>query len=165
MKMSTLPKINTVLYVTDLGKNTRPVFRHAIRQASLADADLLMLHVLEPLSATGKMVIDVYLSDEDADQLQKAGMEEVVVQMKERLQKFCAEEQNSCQMGSSPVKEILVAVGEPSEEIIRLAKKHNADLIVIGKSSHALFGGNVMGSTTRRVTRHSPVPVLVVPND
>ena len=165
MKMSALPKINTVLYVTDLGKNTRPVFRHAIREARVDDADLLMLHVLEPLSATGRMVIDVYLSDEDVNRLQKAGMEEVVAQMKERLQKFCAEEQDSCQLGASPVKEIVVTVGEPSEEIIRMAKKHNADLIVMGKSTHSLFGSNVMGSTARRVTRHSSVPVLVVPND
>jgi len=163
--MSALPKINTVLYVTDLGKNTRPVFRHAIREARVDDADLLMLHVLEPLSATGRMVIDVYLSDEDVNRLQKAGMEEVVAQMKERLQKFCAEEQDSCQLGASPVKEIVVTVGEPSEEIIRMAKKHNADLIVMGKSTHSLFGSNVMGSTARRVTRHSSVPVLVVPND
>lgn len=163
--MSTLPKINTVLYVTDLGKNTRPVFRHAIRQAQFDGADLLMLHVLEPLSATGRMVVDTYLSQEEADRLQKVGMEEVLAKMKERLQRFCAEEQDSCKLGELPAKEILVAVGEPSEEIIRMAQKHNADLVVMGKSTHSLFGSNVMGSTARRVTRHSPVPVLVVPND
>ena len=59
--MSNLPQINTILYVTDLGKHTRPVFRHALRQAQFAGADLLMLHVLEPLSTTSRAVIDVYL--------------------------------------------------------------------------------------------------------
>ena len=163
--MSNLPKINTVLYVTDLGKHTRPVFRHALRQACYENADLLMLHVLEPLSTTSRAVIDVYLQDADRERLQEAGMKEVVVTMKDRLKKFCEEEKCSCQLGEFPVKEVLVTIGEPSEEIIRMAKKHNADLIVMGKSTHSLFGSNVMGSTARRVTRHCPIPVLVVPND
>ncbi len=163
--MSNLPKITTILYVTDLGKHTRPVFRHALRQAQCDNADLLMLHVLEPLSTTSRAVIDVYLKDADLERLQEAGMKEVVTTMKERLKKFCAEEQGNCQLGEFPVDEILVTIGEPSEEIIRMAKKHNADLIVMGKSTHSLFGSNVMGSTARRVTRHCPIPVLVVPND
>ena len=70
----------------------------------------------------------------------------------------------NCQLGEFPVHEVLVTIGEPSEEIIRMAKKHNADLVVMGKSNHSLFGSNVMGSTARRVTRHCPIPVLIVPN-
>ncbi len=163
--MSNLPQINTILYVTDLGKHTRPVFRHALRQAQFDGADLLMLHVLEPLSTTSRAVIDVYLQDRDLERLQEAGMKEVVVKMKNRLKKFCQEEQGNCQLGKFPVQEVLVTIGQPSEEIIRMAKKHNADLIVMGKSNHSLFGSNVMGSTARRVTRHCPIPVLIVPND
>jgi len=59
---------------------------------------------------------------------------------------------------------MLVVSGRPSEEIIKKAKEHHADLIVLGKSSRNVLGSDVSGSTSRRVSRYSNIPVLVVPN-
>ncbi len=58
-----------------------------------------------------------------------------------------------------------IAEGRPYEEIVRLAAKTDADLIVIGTSVNAsLFGGTpVLGSEIERVVRNSPCPVLCVP--
>ena len=162
--MSTLPEIKKILYVTDLGKYTRPVFRFALSQARHYQAELLMLHVVEPLGATGQFFMETYLSKEDTLRFQEDGRQEVLAKMKERLRLFCAEEVGACEIGTPPVTEILIASGEPSEEILRLSEKHGADCIVIGRSTHSLLGGNMMGSTARRVTRHSRIPVLLVPN-
>ncbi len=162
--MSTLPEIKKILYVTDLGKHTRPVFRFALSQARHYDAALLMLHVVEPLGPTGKFYMDIYLNEDAATHFQEEGQREVLAKMKKRLRLFCDEEVGACEMKKPPVTEIMVSSGEPSEEILRLADKHKVDCIVIGRSTHALLGGNMMGSTARRVTRHSKVPVLLVPN-
>jgi nucleotide-binding universal stress UspA family protein len=58
-----------------------------------------------------------------------------------------------------------IVEGRPYEEIVGLAAKTDADLIVIGTSVHAsLFGGTpVLGSQIERVVRNSPCPVLCVP--
>jgi len=58
-----------------------------------------------------------------------------------------------------------VAEGRPYEEIIKLAAKTEADLIVIGTAVHnSLFGGTVvLGSEIERVIRNAPCPVLCVP--
>jgi nucleotide-binding universal stress UspA family protein len=58
-----------------------------------------------------------------------------------------------------------VAEGRPYEEIVRLAAKIDADLIVIGTAVHnSLFGGTpVLGSEIERVIRNAPCPVLCVP--
>ena len=58
-----------------------------------------------------------------------------------------------------------VAEGRPYEEIVRLAAKTEADLIVIGTAVHnSLFGGTpVLGSEIERVIRNAPCPVLCVP--
>lgn len=162
--MKILPDIKTILYVTDLGSKTRPVFRFAVSQARRYQAKLLMLHVVEPLGATGKFIMDTYLSNEATQKFQTDGLQEVLERMKDRLRTFCDEELGACEVDSPPVTEILVATGLPSDEILRLADKHTADMIVIGRSTHSLIGGNVMGSTARRVTRHSSIPVLLVPN-
>src|SRR2546428_431440 len=58
-----------------------------------------------------------------------------------------------------------IAEGRPYEEIVKLAAKMDADLIVIGTSVHAsLVGGTpVLGSEIERVVRNAPCPVLCVP--
>jgi len=58
-----------------------------------------------------------------------------------------------------------VAEGRPYEEIVRLAAKTEADLIVIGTAVHnSLFGGSpVLGSEIERVIRNAPCPVMCVP--
>jgi len=59
-----------------------------------------------------------------------------------------------------------VGEGRPYAEVVRLAARIDADLIVIGTSVHAsLFGGApVLGSEIERVVRNSPCPVLCVPS-
>jgi nucleotide-binding universal stress UspA family protein len=162
--MNALPVLEKILYVTDLGRQTRPVFRYAVSLARHYGADLLMLHVVEPLGPTGKFIMETYLDDEAARRFRKEGQREVLERMKERLRLFCKEELDSCAPDEALVTEILVSSGEPSEEILRLAEKHGADCIVLGTSTHGLLGGRKMGSTARRVTRHSKVPVMLVPN-
>ena len=58
-----------------------------------------------------------------------------------------------------------IAEGRPYEEVVRLAARQDADLIVIGTAVHnSLFGGSVvLGSEVERVIRNAPCPVLCVP--
>jgi nucleotide-binding universal stress UspA family protein len=161
--MKNKPEISTILYATDLGKQTRPVFRHALAMAKLYDAKIIMLHVVEPMSDTAMAVVNSYLSKDLTDEVQKETMKKIIVNMKERLNKFYDDE---CAEGtqSARVKEVLVVVGKPSEEILRVAEEDKADIIIMGKSTRKIRGMRVMGSTARRVSRMSSVPVLVVPN-
>lgn len=158
------PNIQTILYATDLGENTRPVFRLAVSQARRYDARLLMLHVVEPLGTTGTAIIANYLSGETAEKINREGAREVLEIMKKRLDTYCREELASFGLDRTPVTEILVATGNPSEEILEIAKKYKADMIVMGTSTRSFFGNAVMGTTARRVSRHSEIPVLLVPN-
>ena len=59
-----------------------------------------------------------------------------------------------------------IAEGRPYAEIVRLAARIDADLIVLGKTVHAsLFGGApALGSEIERVVRNAPCPVLCVPS-
>ncbi len=59
--MSKIPKYKTLLYASDLGSHTRPVFRHATGLARQYQARIVMLHVVEPIGLTGEAVINTYL--------------------------------------------------------------------------------------------------------
>ncbi len=161
--MKNKPEISTILYATDLGDHTRPVFRHALAMAKQYDAKIIMLHVVEPMSETAMAVVRTYLSKELTDDVKKDAMKEIIVSMKERLKKFYDDE---CLDGkqSAWVKEVLVVTGKPSEEILRVAEEDHASIIIMGKSTRKVRGVRVMGSTARRVSRMSRIPVLVVPN-
>lgn len=162
--MSELPEIKKILYVTDLGKHTRPVFLNALAQAEKTGAEIIVLHVVEPMTEAACAVIQTYLSKEDVEKVRQDGMKKVLEYMKKRIDKFLQEECGGKSLKTAPINEILVVAGKPSEEILRVADKKKVDMIVIGKSAHKIMGAKVVGSTTRRVNRHATVPVLVIPN-
>ncbi len=157
------PKISTILYATDLGGQTRPVFRHALALAQLYNANVIMVHVVEPISETAQAVISTYLSKEVTEEAQKEAMGGILADMKKRLKKFYEEECDQ-EKESKLVKEVHVVQGKPSEEILRLVEEADCQMIVMGKSTRKVRGVRIMGSTARRVSRMSRVPVLIVPN-
>ncbi len=49
------------------------------------------------------------------------------------------------------------------DEILRVASEREADLIVLGATRHTGLRRRFLGSTALKVSRRSPVPVLVLP--
>lgn len=55
-----------------------------------------------------------------------------------------------------------VRTGQPARTIVRFAKEHDCDLIVLGARGMGSVEGYLLGSVSHKVTGLSPVPVLVV---
>jgi len=58
--------------------------------------------------------------------------------------------------------EELVTLGRPYEEIVRLARERDADLIVMGVHGRSTLDLALFGSTTHQVVRHATCPVITV---
>jgi len=88
----------------------------------------------------------------------RAALSRMHVEVSDRMQSFAGEEDGRVTTH--------IAEGRPYAEIVRMAEKTDADLIVIGTSVHAsLFGGApALGSEIERVVRNAPCPVLCVPS-
>ena len=52
--------------------------------------------------------------------------------------------------------------GHPYEELVRYAQSNHIDMIVMGVRGHRLVKTLFLGSTTDRVIRRAPCPVLSV---
>ena len=63
-------------------------------------------------------------------------------------EKFCAQ--------------LVTLVGTPFVEIIRYAREHEIDLIVMGTHGRGLIAHVLMGSVAEKVVRKAPCPVLTV---
>ncbi|KYK30772.1 MAG: hypothetical protein AYK22_03110 [Thermoplasmatales archaeon SG8-52-3] len=57
---------------------------------------------------------------------------------------------------------IAVESGDPADEILLSAKKHDSDIIVVGYKGYGKEGRFLLGSVTDKVVRHASKSVLVV---
>ena len=57
---------------------------------------------------------------------------------------------------------VVVEAGDPADEILLSAKKHEANLIILGYKGFGKEGRFLLGSVTDKVVRHASVSVLVV---
>ena len=56
----------------------------------------------------------------------------------------------------------VAAVGQPAQEILRIAKRRRCDLIVIGSRGLGGIRKLLLGSTTDHVVHHASIPVLAI---
>jgi len=56
----------------------------------------------------------------------------------------------------------LVLKGDAAEQVVDLARRESADLVIVGAQHKRFSDTTVIGVTTERITRHAPCPVLTV---
>jgi nucleotide-binding universal stress UspA family protein len=58
--------------------------------------------------------------------------------------------------------EVMVRVGTPWKEIVRVAEELDVTLIVLGARGKRSLENIILGSTAENVARHAPCPVMIV---
>lgn len=157
-----LPKIQTIIYSTDLGPGASYVFRYALALARQHEAKIIAVHGLEPLSGFGQRLVEQYITRENTVERHQKALEDVKIQLKKRLEDLCAQECNNVAACETAVNSIHVIDGSPDEIILNFAREYNADLIIMGAHSHGVVGGVLMGGTARKVLHKTSQPVLLV---
>ena len=159
------PEIKTIVYASDLGQHTRPVFQHAIALAQKFEAKIVVVHVMEPLGVSAQAIIDSYLPEGSYAELHQEGFAKSRALMKERVEKACEEELGVSADESQLIDSIEVLEGFPAQAIYDLAKQRGAQMIVMGAHGHSRLGEWFIGSTARKLTHMSKIPVLLVPTE
>ena len=142
-------KLKKVLVPTDFSESARHALTYGISFAREYEAELTLLHVVENLTVG-------YASD-----LFPVPMAEVFQEIsgyaRAELTKLGAEVRKR----DVAVAEQVVQ-GKPSAEIIRFARETEVDMIVLGTHGKGVLDQALFGSTTERVVRRAPCPVLTV---
>ena len=151
-----IPKIKKILYATDLSKNSEYAFYYAVDMAKCRDAEIVILHAVEPISsrAFGTHTDKVYHDQQETS----------IEVIRNRLQKFCekVEEKNSLACVHLVAK-IVVEVGYPAEEILKAADEEGCDLIVLGSHGKGFLQHAFLGSVSRSVLERTRKPVFIIP--
>ena len=148
-----IPKIQKLLYATDLSKNAAYALRYAFYLAQKLDARIVILHVVEKMSSDAQITLQTYLDKYDRKKVLAQRVEHATERVKERLELFCEKEFQNDPDCRNKVVSIEVCEGYPAEEILKKAGELDCDVIVMGAHEKGLthtFLGSVAKSVLRR---------------
>jgi nucleotide-binding universal stress UspA family protein len=111
-------------------------------------AKLTLLHVVEPVATPDfAAAFPLALQDNSLSATAKQELEGLV---------------RASRMPHGMVEKILVRFGRSFHEIASAARARKVNLIIISTHGYTGLKHALLGSTTERVVRHAPCPVLVV---
>jgi nucleotide-binding universal stress UspA family protein len=158
-----IPKINKILYATDLSANSAYAFRYAVNSAEHHDAQIAILHVLEELHGTARSIVDTYIDEDQREKLFEEKMVETKHRITERLRVFCEKELKDRPECIDRVQSIEVVEGYPAEVILKKADEFDCDIIIMGTHGKGIISHTFLGSVAERVLRRIRKPVFIIP--
>ncbi len=142
--------VRKIIVCLDFSENSRHAGRMAREFAEAFDADIEVVHVVQALPR--------YSSAE-------VGGEAEIIEAFRRIEEAARQELlEISQEFQRPGREVLshLGIGDPAEEIVRVADEGCADLIVMGTHGWTGIKHLLMGSVAEKVLRMAKCPVLVV---
>ena len=136
---------NNILVALDHTKADDVLLPHITQLAALTKARLLLVHVADGFAAR------------NYDQLKLVESEEMKAD-RQYLEATAAKLREATGL----TIDAKLALGDPPHEILKLAEEGHCDLIAMTTHGHRLIGDILFGSTTEKVVRKAPCPVLVV---
>ena len=137
------------------------MYRHILIPLENSSADETILGHIKPLARmTGSKLLLVHVADgwvaRNFDQLQLAESEEMKQDRAylEKRRRELSDEGFCC--------DAVLALGEPSDEIIKLAETRDVDLIAMSTHGHRLISDLLYGQTADKVRHAVDVPVLLL---
>jgi nucleotide-binding universal stress UspA family protein len=158
-----IPKINRILYATDLSPNSDYAFRYAINSAIQHDARIIILHVIESMPSAFHLEMGFIMGDEQAKEIFEKSVSVALDRVKKRLKVFSEKELADDPKGANRVQRIEICQGFPAEEILEKANELDCDAIVMGTHSKGFLANTFVGSVAKRVLRRTRKPVFIVP--
>lgn len=149
--MNTKVPFNSLLVPTDFSDNSWAAFQHARKLINEEDAEIVVMHAIDPTIINQVIELGVGEHDEILKSMRKNALE--------RMKQYSELSDTQANVDA------LVCEGDPCFEIIRKAEDFAVDAIVMSKHGQRDQSQTLLfGSTAEKVIRGSKKPVIVLPN-
>lgn len=142
-------KLKKILIGCDFSADSMLAFHYGLSLAQEFQSDLHLVHVVEPPLYKRLRDTEITLVEGTHQELETKLKEELVNMVPDEARNWCT------------IKTSLLA-GDSDAGLTDYAASHDIDLIVLGIRGHGLMETLLVGSTTDRVIRQAPCPVLSV---
>ncbi len=142
-------RFRRILVPIDFSEHSKDALRYAVELGSIFDAELLLVFVVESVGYPADLGYGQVGIPRIERDLSERGRAELV-RLSEKY------------VGGKLAVKYNVSAGRPFVEIIRAARDFDVDLIIIATHGHTGVEHILFGSTTEKVVRKAPCPVLVV---
>lgn len=145
-----LPQVRRILCPTDLSPASRPALAAATRAAQAGEAELLVVHVVPPVTRIPEIYVASTATFATFQRSVRAPAQRQLDQLLARAR-----------AAGVPASGRLLQ-GVPHEQIIRTARAWRADVIIMGTHGWTGLPRAFLGSVAARVVALAPCPVLTV---
>ena len=133
-----------ILVALENGKADDTLVPHIAELARRLGSELLLVHVADGFAA--RQFHNLKLNESDEMKGDRTYLEGIARRLAE------------VGLKAAP----LLALGNPPNEILKVAKEQRCDLIAMTSHGHKLFGDLIFGSTIDKVRHNTQIPLLVV---
>jgi manganese transport protein len=146
--LTPMPHLGAVRYTRigvglEFSEGDPRVLAHATTLAKAHHAPLVLIHVVE---GTGAVIFGEQTADRESEK-DRADMTRFVDHLR----------------GDGLRADGVLGYGTPSDELVRIAREQQLDLLVLGAHGHRFLADLALGQTVSPVLHRLPIPVLVVP--
>ena len=152
-----MPKVQKILYATDLSETAREAMDWAKSLTDKYDAEISIIHIIPDIDKE----IDAFGADRTKPSIDKE-RENAIMAKKNEILQLCKErnkDQPDCKID---LDHILVKVGKPIHEILSTVDNGDFDMVIMGTHSQGLLAKILLGSVAKGVVEQCTVPVLTV---
>ena len=141
--------IKKILCPVDYSVSSSEAMKYAAHIAGEEGAKVYLLHVIDVRSYGHESPLDIEMPKPSPENL-------------ERVKKELVEDLFQEKGGKGVDVEGMVVMGKPVEEILKVAKEQEMDLIVMGTHGRTGIPHVIVGSVAENIVRKAPCPVLTV---
>jgi universal stress protein A len=147
-------RLEKILVPVDFSEYSQKAVRYGVELAKDRKASLTLLHVINQriIDAVHELSVKGYKGDF------VEVMRKMVSEREAELQQMVPQDWRE---GLTELN-FEIRKGRPSEEVIKYAKEHGMDLIVVGTHGRSALASALLGSVANTVVLRAPCPVLVV---
>jgi len=140
--------LKKILVPTDFSETSKKAVQYAVRFAEQFGCEIVLLHVIEPVTAVAgaPLAVDIFPEAEEDAIAAEAELGWLATRSRNHQNSFTS----------------VVRIGHAPNEITKAAKELDVDLIMIATHGYTSWRHLCIGSTAERVVRTAPCPVLVV---
>ncbi|MFN3535321.1 MAG: universal stress protein [Desulfatiglandales bacterium] len=145
--------IKRIMAAVDLSEYSEATLAYATYLKERLQTELFVVNIINERDVEAVSMVAQFASNISVEKYiseQKAYRMEFIKQILKKI--GCAEEG----------VDITIAVGTPFSKILELINEKSIDLVIVGAKGRSNIATIFLGSTSERIAKRSPIPVLVV---